>query len=49
MLWSLLTIAIGIGPRTALDLTIHAAMLLLLVAGLVTATRASERPNSENR
>jgi hypothetical protein len=37
----LFTIAIGIGPRTALDLTIHAAMLLLLAAGLVTAVRAS--------
>ena len=34
-----LTIAIGVGPRTALDLTIHAAMLLLLVAGLVMAKR----------
>jgi hypothetical protein len=35
------TIAIGVGPRTALDLTIHAAMLLLLVTGLVSAVRAS--------
>lgn len=35
----LLTIAIGVGPRTALDLTLHAVMLLLLVSGLVVASR----------
>ena len=31
----LMTIVIGVGPRTALDLTIHGAMLVALVAGLI--------------
>lgn len=33
------TIAIGVGPRTPLDIGVHAVMLTLLVAGLVTALR----------
>jgi len=43
----LFTIAIGVGPRTALDLGLHALMLITLVAGLIIAiqnkTRAVER------
>jgi hypothetical protein len=35
----LFTIAIGIGPRTALDLVVHAAMMATLVTGLVAAAR----------
>jgi hypothetical protein len=35
----LFTIAVGVGPRTALDLTLHGAMLLVLVAGLVYMLR----------
>lgn len=31
----LFTIAIGVGPRTKLDLVIHSMMLMVLVAGLV--------------
>lgn len=33
-------IAIGVGPRTALDLTLHVTMVSLLVVGLVAAWRA---------
>ena len=33
------TIVIGVGPRTALDLTIHAVMLILLVTGLALVAR----------
>lgn len=33
-------IAIGVGPRTVLDIALHAAMLILLVWGLVVAGRA---------
>jgi hypothetical protein len=36
----LFTIAIGVGPRTAFDLTLHAGMVTLLVAGLVHTVRA---------
>src|SRR5438445_9199255 len=36
----LVTIAIGIGPRTVPDLVIHAIMVLELVSGLVVAGRA---------
>jgi hypothetical protein len=35
----LLTIAVGVGPRTALDLTLHAAMVALLVSGLLLVAR----------
>jgi hypothetical protein len=35
----LFTIAIGIGPRTAFDLSLHAAMVALLVTGLVVTRR----------
>lgn len=37
----LLTIAIGVGPRTAFDLGLHAVMVAVLVAGL---SRALRRP-----
>jgi len=33
----LFTIAIGVGPRSVLDLTMHAAMATLLVGGLMIA------------
>ena len=33
------TIAIGIGPRTAPDLTFHVGMVIVLLFGLVTAAR----------
>jgi hypothetical protein len=33
-------IAIGVGPRTFFDLTLHAAMVTLLVVGLLTTHRA---------
>ena len=36
----LFTIAIGVGPRTAFDLTLHAGMVTLLVAGLIHTVRA---------
>ena len=36
----LFTIAIGVGPRTAFDLTLHAGMVALLVVGLVATVRA---------
>ncbi len=36
----LFTIAIGVGPRTAFDITLHAGMVALLVAGLVLTTRS---------
>lgn len=32
-------IAIGVGPRTLLDIAIHGVMLALLISGLVAATR----------
>jgi FtsH-binding integral membrane protein len=34
------TIATGIGPRTQLDLVIHAAMFIVLAIGLLVALRA---------
>lgn len=33
------TIVIGVGPRTALDLTIHGVMVILLVTGLALVAR----------
>lgn len=35
----LFTIAIGVGPRTAVDLVLHAVMIALLVSGLLTVAR----------
>ncbi len=35
----LFTILIGIGPRTAIDLALHATMLALLIGGLGVAAR----------
>ena len=40
VLVGLTTIAIGVGPRTGLDLAIHAVMLIVLSLGFVTALRA---------
>jgi hypothetical protein len=37
----LFTIAIGIGPRTAVDLTLHAVMVVLLVVGLLAVARGA--------
>jgi hypothetical protein len=36
---AIFTIVIGVGPRTVLDLTIHAMMVLLLVTGLILVGR----------
>lgn len=38
-----LTIAIGVGPRTAPDLAYHASILVILLAGLVIAARGAPR------
>jgi hypothetical protein len=38
----LFTIAIGIGPRTALDLVVHSAMIALLVTGIVLVARRQQ-------
>ena len=35
----LFTIAIGVGPRTTLDLAFHASFVFMLVWGLITAMR----------
>jgi multisubunit Na+/H+ antiporter MnhB subunit len=35
----LFTIAVGIGPRTSLDLALHSGMIVLLVTGLMLASR----------
>jgi hypothetical protein len=35
----LLTIALGIGPRTAFDLALHAGMIALLAGGLISVAR----------
>jgi hypothetical protein len=35
----ILTIAIGVGPRTPVDLVLHAAMIALLAGGLTAVTR----------
>jgi multisubunit Na+/H+ antiporter MnhB subunit len=39
----LLMIAVGVGPRTGLDLVYHAAIVVLLVWGLSVAARARGR------
>jgi len=36
----LFTIAVGVGPRTVLDLTIHGAMLVVLIAGLIVTLQS---------
>jgi hypothetical protein len=36
----LATIAIGVGPRTSVDLAIHGLMLVVLTSGLVVTARA---------
>jgi hypothetical protein len=38
----IITIVIGVGPRTALDLSLHVAMVVLLVAGLVVIGRQTQ-------
>ncbi len=40
----LLTIAVGVGPRTPLDLALHATMVVLLVLGLTLV--GLRRPNA---
>jgi heme A synthase len=46
VLVGLFTIAIGIGPRTGIDLAFHAAMLTTLIVGLAITVRASSKlPN----
>ena len=42
----LFTIAIGVGPRTAPDLVYHAAILAVLVWGLIVTARARFHPAS---
>jgi hypothetical protein len=44
----LVTIAIGVGPRTALDLTLHGVMVALLVTGLVATGRRTPVSNSRS-
>jgi hypothetical protein len=39
VLGGLSTIALGIGPRTVLDLTLNAALLLILISGLAITLR----------
>jgi len=43
VLVGLFTIAVGVGPRTALDLAIHALMLVVLIAGLVVTVKRPGR------
>lgn len=40
VLVGLLTIAIGVGPRTALDITYHAGIVAVLAVGLAIAVRS---------
>jgi heme A synthase len=47
VLVGLFTIAIGIGPRTGIDLAFHAAMLTTLIVGLAITVRASSKPPDE--
>jgi hypothetical protein len=35
----LFTIAVGIGPRTTIDLMLHGGMIVLLVTGLIVVGR----------
>jgi hypothetical protein len=39
VLVGLFTIAIGVGPRTVLDVTYHVGILAVLIVGLLTAAR----------
>lgn len=45
----LFTIAVGIGPRTALDLILHAIMIALLVTGCVIVSRRPVASGGERR
>ena len=40
----IVTIIIGIGPRSAFDLSLHAMMVALLVTGLVIVSRTVRTP-----
>jgi hypothetical protein len=42
----LLTIAVGVGPRTAPDLVFHAAILAVLAFGLARVVGAHRRPQA---
>jgi hypothetical protein len=42
----LVTIAIGIGPRTMVDFALHATMIALLATGLVVTARVTGRSRS---
>jgi hypothetical protein len=44
----LFTIAIGVGPRTALDLILHGVMVVLLVTGLVATGRRTTMSISQS-
>ena len=43
VLVGLLTIAVGVGPRTVLDLAYHVAILAVLIAGLAVAGGGRQR------
>lgn len=43
VLVGLFTIAVGVGPRTALDVAYHVAILAVLITGLVIAVRSPQR------
>jgi hypothetical protein len=45
----LFTIAIGIGPRTPLDVALHSGMIALLVTGLVVVSRSRVANTPEAR
>jgi hypothetical protein len=45
----LYTIAIGVGPRTVLDLAFHFGIVIVLVWGLFVAARATEYESSQPR
>jgi heme A synthase len=43
VLVGLFTIAVGVGPRTSLDLALHGLMLIALVGGLIIAVQTKNR------
>ena len=45
----LFTTAIGVGPRTVLDLIFHAGMVVALVTGLVATTKSARMHASADR
>jgi hypothetical protein len=47
VLVGLFTIAIGIGPRTRIDLALHGAMLTTLIVGLAITVQARSKPPNE--